>query len=109
MKRVFVVRKNPVSVNYIPKELHGVVGLIREHEVIKRTQKGYRLRVSYAPENGSMHLDAHYEFFATYDDALQLIAKECSGVADELQRKKEEAIILLCQARNELKTIGGAV
>ncbi|NQS87103.1 hypothetical protein ACRPHS_03525 [Pantoea allii] len=109
MKTVFVVDKKPVSVNYIPKELNGTVNLIREHEVIKRTQKGFRLRVSYAPDNGSMYLDEHYEFFTTYSDALRFIAKECNSLADELQRKKEAAIILLCHAHNELKVSGGAV
>ncbi|MDJ0088224.1 hypothetical protein [Pantoea allii] len=109
MKTVFVVDKKPVSVNYIPRELNGTVDLIREREVIKRTQKGYRLRVSYAPENGSIYLDEHYEFFRTYSDALRFIAKECNRLADELQQKKEAAIILLCHAHNELKTVGGKV
>ncbi|HDT6091300.1 TPA: hypothetical protein QHD31_005768 [Raoultella ornithinolytica] len=99
---IYVVSKKPVSTNYIPSALKGVVPMISKYEVIKRTAKGYRLKVSYAGDKGSMYLDEHYSFFETYAEALEYIASEASRVAGELEEMKLKAIRLMCEAHDEL-------
>lgn len=105
MKTVFLINKRPVTTNYIPSELKGCIPLIREYEVMKRTAKGYRLSVNYAREKGSMYLDEHYEFFATYESALEFIASEANKVAGELEQFKLQAVQLMCQAHDELRCV----
>lgn len=105
MTTIFVVSKSPVEVRYIPSNLKGSVPVIREYEVIKRTEKGYRLSVSYS-RKGSMYLDEHYEFFDSYNSALEFVIAESNRVACELECKKLEVIKLMCQASDELYAIG---
>lgn len=107
MKTVFVISKRPVTTTYIPPELTGVVPLIKEYEVIKRTEKGYRLSVSYARDKGSMYLDEHYAFFSTYESALEFIAAEANKVAGELEQLQLKAVQLRCQAHDELNSVRG--
>ncbi|MEH2922394.1 hypothetical protein ACFFL1_05960 [Samsonia erythrinae] len=107
MNTIFVVDRNPVTKNYIPSELKGLVPLITEREVIKRTYKGYRLKVNYS-KNGTMYMDEHYAFFPVYVTALDFVAKEANKVAGELESLKLKAIGLMCEAHDELKRIGGA-
>ncbi|QIJ48831.1 hypothetical protein [Raoultella ornithinolytica] len=99
---IYVVSKNPVSTNYIPPALKGVVPLISKHEVIKRTAKGYRLKVWYSGDKGSMYLDEHYSFFESYSEALEYIASEANSVAGALEEMKLKAIRLMCEAHDEL-------
>lgn len=105
MTTIFVVSKSPLEVRYIPSNLKGSVPVIREYEVIKRTEKGYRLRVSYS-HNGSMYLDEHYEFFDTYKSALEFVIAETNRVAGELESKKLDVIKLMRQVSDELYAIG---
>ena len=102
---IYVVSKNPVSMDYIPPKLKGHSPLVNKYEVIKRTAKGYRLKVSYAPEKGSMYLEDHYAFFATYSAALEYIASESNRVAGELEEMKLNAIRLMCEAQDELRQV----
>ena len=99
---IYVVTKKPVSTDYIPRALKGTAPLIRKYEVIKRTAKGYRLKVSYAGEKGSMYLDEHYSFFESYAEALEYIASEANCVAGEFEEMKLKAIRLMCEAHDEL-------
>ncbi|MGK4329376.1 hypothetical protein ABVK36_11130 [Lonsdalea quercina] len=107
MKTIFVISKRPVTTACIPSELMGVVPLIKEREVIKRTEKGYRLSVSYARNKGSMYLDEHYAFFSTYESALKFIAAEANKVAGELEQLQLKAVQLMCQAHDELNIVRG--
>ena len=100
---IYVVSKEPISTRYIPRELKGCIPLISKHEVMKRTAKGYRLKVSYAKEKGSMYLEEHYDFFDSYADALEYIASEANRIAGELEEMKQKAIRLMCEAHDELK------
>lgn len=100
---IYVVSKKPVSTNYIPPALKGAVPLISQYEVIKRTAKGYRLKVSYAGDKGSMYLDEHYSFFESYSEALEYIASEANRVAGALEEMKLKAIRLMCEAHDELR------
>lgn len=100
---IYVVIKKPVSSNYIPPALKGVLPLIRKYEVIKRTAKGYRLKVSYAGDKGSMYLDEQYSFFESYAEALAYIASEANLVAGALEEMKLKAIRLMCEAHDELR------
>lgn len=109
MKTVFVIRKRFVTVGYVPAELKGWVPLIGEYEVIKRTEKGYRLKVSYSGEKGSMYLDDQYEFFSSYESALEFIAFQANKVAADLNEMKLQAMRLMCQAHDELRSVKGAV
>ncbi|CAI1817619.1 Uncharacterised protein [Serratia quinivorans] len=99
---IYVIGKKPVSTKYIPPALKGVVPLIKKYEVIKRTAKGYRLKVSYAGDKGSMYLDEHYSFFENYAEALEYIATEANNVAGRLEKMKQQAIRLMCEAHDEL-------
>lgn len=47
LKTIYVVGRQPVSVRHIPK-LMGECRLISCYEVIRRTEKGYRLKVNYS-------------------------------------------------------------
>lgn len=108
MKTIFVTSKKPVSANYTPPELKGYIPLIKEYEVMKRTEKGYRLRVSYAREKGAMYLDEDYAFFETYKSALEFIASEANKVAGELDQLKMKAVNLMLEAHDELRSVEGA-
>ncbi len=99
---IYVVSKKTVSTNYVPPALNGASPLISKHEVIKRTAKGYRLKVWYAADKGSMYLDEHYSFFESYAEALEYIASEANRVAGELDEMKLKAIRLMCEAHDEL-------
>lgn len=99
---IYVVRKKPVSTNYIPPALKGVLPLISQYEVIKRTAKGYRLKVSYAGDKGSMYLDEQYSFFESYAEAVEYIALEANRVAGALEEMKLKAIRLMCETHDEL-------
>lgn len=99
---IYVVSKKPVSTNYIPPELKGVVPLISKREVIKRTAKGYRLKTWYAGGKGSMYLDEHYSFFESYTEALEYVASEANSVAGALEEMKLKATRLMCEAHDEL-------
>lgn len=100
---IYVVSKKPVSTNYIPPELKGVVPLIKKYEVIKRTEKGYRLKTTYSGGKGSMYLDEHYSFFEKYAEALEHIATEANKIAGMLEEMKLKAIRLMCEAHDELR------
>lgn len=100
---IYVVSKEPISARYIPSELQGCIPLISKHEVMKRTAKGYRLKVSFAKEKGSMYLEEHYNFFDSYAGALEYIVTEANRIADELEEMKQKAIHLMCEADVELK------
>lgn len=107
---LYVTKKRPVTENYVPSGLNDVPPVIRKLEVIKRTLKGFRLRVSYAPEKGTTFLDDNYFFFYTYADALEFVASEANRVAGELEERKQQAIRLMCLAHDELRNhnAGGA-
>ncbi|HCU2336398.1 TPA: hypothetical protein OUJ99_004743 [Klebsiella aerogenes] len=102
---IYVVSKKPVSTNYIPPALKGAVPLISQFEVMKRTAKGYRLKVSYAGDKGSMYLDEHYSFFETYAEALEYIATEANHIAGMLEEMKRQATRLMCEAQDELRSL----
>ncbi|HBC0585287.1 TPA: hypothetical protein I3599_000540 [Enterobacter cloacae] len=108
-RRIFVMYKNPVTKDYIPQDLD-MYGVIREYEVLKRTEKGYRLAVSYSIK-GSMFLDEKYHFFDTYPEALDFVCQEAAKVSDELEKLRQQAVQLMQEAydkkRNFLK--GGAI
>ncbi|MBU4680508.1 hypothetical protein KC222_00585 [Cedecea davisae] len=106
MKTIFVIDKRPVMATYIPPQLKGPIPLINEYEVIRRTEKGYRLSVSYARGKGSIYLDEHYEFFTTYKSALEFIASEANKVAAELEQLKLKAVQLMLEAHDELRNTG---
>lgn len=108
MKTIFVTSRRPVTENYIPPELNGYIPIIKEYEVMKRTEKGYRLRVSFAREKGAMYLDEHYAFFDTRKSSLEFIAAEANKVAGELEQLKMKAVRLMCEAQDELRSIEGA-
>lgn len=97
---VFVVSKHPVTLTHIPSEVKGWVPIIREYEVIKRTTKGYRLRVGYG--NDSMYLNKHYEIFHDYKSALKFIESEASKVLGELDQLKLKATRIKQEAIDEL-------
>ncbi|HHR5658214.1 TPA: hypothetical protein ACS62H_004680 [Klebsiella pneumoniae] len=107
---IYVTKKRPVTENYVPSGLNDGLPVIRKLEVIKRTTKGFRLRVSHAPEKGTMFLDDHNFFFYTYADALEFVASEANRVAGELEERKQQAVRLMCEAHDELRNhkTGGA-
>lgn len=107
--KIFVTSKHPCTPNYIPSKLKGYLSVIDEYEVIKRTQKGYRLRVSYSQEKGSMFLDEHYSFFKTYESALTFVASEANKVALKLEKTKQKAVKLMLLANDELRKVKGGV
>ncbi|MGN7914706.1 hypothetical protein [Enterobacter sp. 22466] len=98
---IYVTDKTPVSANWIPTL--GTYHLIQEREVIKRTDKGYRLKVGYAGEKGTMFLDTHYNFFDTRAEALEFIASEANRIAGVLDEQKQRAVTLLCEAHDALR------
>jgi len=83
---IYVTDKAPVAVNWIPTL--GMYPLIQEREVIKRTDKGYRLKVGYAGEKGTMFLDTHCNFFDTRVEALEFVASEANRIAGVLEEQK---------------------
>lgn len=85
---IYVVSKKPISTNYVPPALKGSLPLVNQYEVIKRTAKGYRLKVWSAADKGSMYLDEHYSFFESYSEALEYIALEANRVAGEFSETK---------------------
>ena len=100
IKTIYVVTKQPVSVRHIP-ELNGEWGLIRCYEVIRKTEKGYRLKVSYSSK-GSMYLDEHYYFFETHVAALRFVAEAAMEVAATLEKMMALAVRLETDARYEI-------
>ncbi|HDD0116497.1 hypothetical protein [Klebsiella pneumoniae] len=105
--KIFVTSKHPCTPNYIPSELKGCLPVIDEYEVIKRTEKGYRLRVSYAPVKGSMFLDENYAFFKTYESALKFVSSEANRFALKLEKTKRKAVKLMLLANDELRKAKG--
>ncbi|CAM3918848.1 hypothetical protein ABW11_00900 [Pluralibacter gergoviae] len=101
---IYVVSKEPVSKSYIP-ELNSAAPLINKREVIKRTNKGYRLKLSYCKEKGVMYLDEHYSFFESYGSALEYIAAESNRIAGELEEMKLKAMRLMSEAHDELRSV----
>lgn len=108
IKTIYVVTKQPVSVGHIP-ELNGEWGLIRCYEVIRKTEKGYRLKVSYSSK-GSMYLDEHYFFFETHAAALNFVAEAAREVAANLEKMMALAVRLESDARYGIAKLkqGGA-
>lgn len=102
-RKVFVMYKNPVTKDYIPHDL-GDNGLIKEYEVLKRTEKGFRLAVSYS-DKGSMFLDEHYLFFDTYPKALDFIVGEIRKVLYELEHIKQAATQLKQEAYDKKRNL----
>lgn len=100
---IYVTDKAPVTANHIPTL--GTYYLIQEREVIKRTDKGYRLMIGYAREKGTMFLDTHYNFFNSRAEALEFIASEANRIAGELEEYKKRAVTLLCETRDALREL----
>lgn len=107
--KIFVTSKHPCTFNYIPSKSESLSLVISEYEVIKRTEKGYRLRVSYAQKKGSIFLDEHYAFFKSYESALRFVASEAHKLALELEKKKRKAAGLMCRANEKLRKVKGGV
>lgn len=104
-KYIFAFDKSPVSVKHVPK-LKGNMPLIRRYEVVKRTDKGYRLRSADYPratDKGTMYLDIHYYFFDSYSAALSFLAGEANKLINELDAMKSEARRLLDEIYSELE------
>ncbi|MDV7001816.1 hypothetical protein [Enterobacter asburiae] len=100
---LYVTDKAPVSTNWIPTL--GMYHLIQEREVIKRTDKGYRMTIGYAGEKGTMFLDTHYNFFDTRAEALEFIASEANRIAGALDVMKQKAVTLLCETHDALREL----
>lgn len=104
-KYIYVFHKSPVSVKHVPK-LKGNMPLIGRYEVVKRTDKGYRLRSADYPrqyDKGTMYLDIHYNFFESYSDALSFLVGESNKLITELDAMKSEARRLLDEIYSELE------
>ena len=100
---IYVTDKAPIAANRIPTL--GTYSLIQEREVIKRTDKGYRLKVGYAGEKGTMFLDTHYNFFDNRAEALEFIASEANRIAGVLDELKQRAVTLLCDTHGALREL----
>jgi hypothetical protein len=55
---IYMTRKRALTTTYIPSTVE-----IQEREVIKRTEKGYRLKRNNTDTKGSIYRDEHYNFF----------------------------------------------
>lgn len=107
--KIFVTTKCPCTTNYIPSKLKGFLSVIDEYEVIKRTEKGYRLRVNNSSEKGSIFLDKDYAFFKTYESALNFVASEAHRFALKLEKTKQKAVKLMLLTNDELRKVKGGL
>lgn len=104
-KVIFYTSKDPISIYHIPK-LNDPMPIIGKSEVMKRTAKGYRLKVSFAREKGSVYLDEHYNFFESYEAALKFVENEVAKVTEKLDELKRKAMELSRDAQDALQRHG---
>lgn len=99
MKTIFVVRRHAICIDYQPRN---VETQIEEHEIIRETPKGMRLKFMNGNSN-AVYLHEHYHFFPSRLEALEHLANQANTVAAELEQIKLEAVRVLCDVHDLIR------
>ncbi|MBZ0059587.1 MULTISPECIES: hypothetical protein [unclassified Leclercia] len=102
MKIIYPLKKTAVK----PGEIPTIDQLTQPREVRRETPQGLRLAAIGAPSNfeGNLYMRQHYDFFDTRPELMDGISRQANAAAAKLGEMKHAAILLMCEAHNEIKS-----